>query len=52
MIINMEEGDHVRSIGKQGEDFSSRDVKGKFTILDGVDYKSNNASHTLLYMEV
>lgn len=52
MIINMEEGDHVRSIGRQGEDFSSRDVKGKFTILNGVDYKSNNASHTLLYMEV
>ena len=52
MIINMEAGDYVRSAGQQGGDLSSDDVKNKFIILDGIDYKSNNASHKLLYMEV
>lgn len=52
MIISMEEGDYVRPSGKQGAELSSYEVKGKFPILDGVDYKSNNAAHALLYMEV
>lgn len=52
MIISMEEGDFVRSAGNRDEEFSSSDIKEKFLILDGIDYKSNNAGHTLLYMEV
>jgi hypothetical protein len=52
MIINMGEGDYVRSAGVQGGDLSSLDVKDKFVIVDGIDYKSNSASRQLLYMEV
>lgn len=52
MIISMEEDDFVRSAGNRDEEFSSSDIKEKFLILDGIDYKSNNAGHTLLYMEV
>lgn len=52
MIISMGEGDFVRSAGNRDEEFSSSDIKEKFLILDGIDYKSNNAGHTLLYMEV
>lgn len=52
MIISMETGDYVRSAGNRDEEFSSRDVSKRFLIVDGIDYKSNSASHTLLYMEV
>ena len=52
MIISMEEGNFLRNIGKKGEELSASDVNGKFLILDGIDYKSNNASHKLIYMEV
>lgn len=52
MIISMETGDYVRSAGNRDEEFSSKDVSEHFLIVDGIDYKSNFASHTLLYMEV
>lgn len=52
MILNMYSGDHVRSLGASGEDLSYSDVNKKFVILDGIDYKSNDESHKLLYMEV
>ena len=52
MIIKMESGDFVRSAGKQGEELSAKDVDGNFPILNGIDYKSKNASHVLYYMEV
>lgn len=52
MIISMENGDFVRSAGNRDEEFSSSDIKEKFLILDGIDYKSNDAGHTLFYMEV
>lgn len=52
MIIRMESGDYVRSAGKSGGDLSSNDIENKFVILDGIDYKSNSATHQLLYMEV
>lgn len=52
MIISMETGDYVRSAGNRDEEFSSSDVSKRFLIVDGIDYKSNSASHTLLYMEV
>lgn len=52
MVISMESGDYIRSSGRSGGDLSSDDVKNKFVILDGIDYKSNYNSHKLLYMEV
>ena len=52
MILKMQGGDFVRSAGVQGGDLSSSDVNGKFVIVDGIDYKSNNSNHELWYMEV
>ena len=51
MIISMESSDYVRSAGEAGGDLSSTDINGKFVIVDGIDYKSNSATHELLYME-
>lgn len=52
MIIRMGSGDFVRSAGLQGGDLASTDIENKFMIVDGIDYKSNSASHKLCYMEV
>jgi len=52
MIIKIDEGDYVRSSGAFGKDLSFEDVKNKFVIVDGIDYKSNSSWHSLLYMEV
>lgn len=52
MILKMESDDHIRSLGASGEDLSYSDINKKFVILDGIDYKSKDASHKLLYMEV
>lgn len=52
MIISMDNGDFVRSAGLQNGDKSSNDVREKFLILEGIDYKSNYAAHKLKYMEV
>lgn len=52
MIISMEDGDYVRSAGHSGGDLSRSDIRNKFVIVDGVDYKSNSDIHKLLYMEV
>lgn len=52
MIISMEEGDYVRSSGRIGGDLSCKDIKNKFVIVDGIDYKSNSSNHKLRYMEV
>lgn len=52
MIVSMGVGDYVRAAGHSGGDLSSADVLNKFVILDGIDYKSNSATRTLLYMEV
>jgi hypothetical protein len=52
MILRMVAGNYIRNAGAFGQDFSSTDVNDKFLILDGIDYKSNNLSHELLYMEV
>lgn len=52
MIISMGFGDYVRSAGLQGGDLASTDIKNKFVIVDGIDYKSNSSDRQLLYMEV
>ena len=52
MILKMAEGNYVRSSGDKDGDLKKSDIEYSFVILDGVDYKSNNANHKLLYMEV
>lgn len=52
MILKMENDDHIRSLGVSGDDLSYSDINKKFVILEGIDFKSNDASHKLLYMEV
>jgi hypothetical protein len=52
LVIKMERGNFVRNAGKNGEELKAEDVNWKFPILDGIDYKSNNADHQLVYMEV
>ena len=52
MIISMGSGDYVRSAGLIGGDLSSEDIKNRFVLVDGIDYKSNSEARTLLYMEV
>ena len=52
MIINMDQGDFVRSAGLSGGDLNRDNVFNKFVIVDGIDYKSNSDTHQLIYMEV
>lgn len=52
MIIRMESGNFVRSSGKFGEELSNIAVNNIFLLVDGIDYKSNNSTQELLYMEV
>jgi hypothetical protein len=52
MIIKMEDGNYIRNAGKSGEELKASDINGKFPIFDGIDYKSNNEKHQLVYMEV
>lgn len=52
MVISMSNGAYVRSAGEKDGDLSSGDVKNKFLILDGIDFKSNYSGYELLYMEV
>lgn len=52
IVINMEKGNYIRNAGTFGEEISNKEVDGKFLILDGIDYKSNNNLDELLYMEV
>ncbi|WML89100.1 hypothetical protein RCF98_08940 [Thiothrix lacustris] len=52
LILRMEEGNFVRNTGVNGEELNAKAVNGNFLIFDGIDYKSNNANHTLLYMVI
>jgi hypothetical protein len=52
LLIQMQDGNFVRNAGKNGEELKAEDVNGKFPILDGIDYKSNNAAHRLVYVEI
>lgn len=52
MILDIGEGDYVRAAGVKDGDMGREDVLGKFPILDGIDYKSNNTKTCLIYMEV
>jgi hypothetical protein len=52
LIIKMKDTNLVRSAAQNGEELKADDVNGKFITLNGIDYKSNNASHKLIYMEI
>lgn len=52
MIISMQKGNYVRSVGDHGGDLGYDEIAFQFVILKGIDYKSNNPYHELLYMEV
>ena len=50
MILHIDKSSYVRSLGKHGEELSSKDVNGEFLVLDGLDYKSNSDLHTIYYI--
>lgn len=52
MILRMDFNDFVRSAGVKDGDLGKEDINDRFVILNGIDYKSNSATHTLFYMEV
>ncbi len=52
LVLRMEQGNFVRNAGVNGEELNANAINGSFLILDGIDYKSNNANHTLLYMVI
>lgn len=52
MIIRMDSGDSIRSVGCSEKELSSTDTYNNFVILDGIEYKCNTSTHKLLYMEV
>ncbi|MBX2976244.1 MAG: hypothetical protein KF721_08920 [Ignavibacteriaceae bacterium] len=52
MILKMESGNFIRNAGKSGEELNADNINKNFTILDGIDYKSNSDSDLLIYMEV
>lgn len=52
MILSIEQGDLVRAFGNTSEKMNVFDISNRFVILDGIDYKSKDDTHKLLYMEV
>jgi hypothetical protein len=52
LILRMEARNYIRNSGLSGEELDESLVNNKFLILDGIDYKSNNANHTLVYMVI
>ena len=52
LILRMEAGNFIRNSGKNGEELNADAINKEFLILDGIDYKSNNADHALIYMVI
>jgi hypothetical protein len=52
LILSMEDGNFIRNSGKNGEELNAESINKEFLILDGIDYKSNNADHTLIYIVI
>ncbi len=48
----MEAGNFIRNSGNNGEEFNADAINKEFLILDGINYKSNNADHALIYMVI
>lgn len=51
MIISIPYGTFITN-AKKGEEYSADMVNGKFIILDGLLYKSNDDSNPIVYMKV
>lgn len=51
MIIHIDEGNFVRNHGIKEEKLGADQINGKFPILKGIQYKSNNSDY-IYYMEV
>ncbi len=52
LVLRMEASNFIRNAEKNGEELNANAVNGQFLILDGIDYKSNNANHALIYMVI
>lgn len=52
MIVSMDKGDYVCPAYEGGDGLSVQDIRDKFVIINGIDYKSSSAKHCLRYMKV
>jgi len=52
IVLSIPTKTFVRNLGKPDEELSSDDINGNFLILNGLDYKSNNLTANLVYMEL
>ena len=52
MILSIPNGTFIRSANDLKQELSAKDVNGNFLILDGLAYKSNNDSESIVYMKV
>lgn len=52
LILKMKTGNFIRNSGKNGEELNANVINEEFLILDGIDYKSNNADDALIYMVI
>jgi hypothetical protein len=52
LILKMENGCLVRNMAKDGEELKAEEVNANFLTVNGIDYKSNNAKHALIYMVI
>jgi len=52
MVISIPSGTFIRCAKNLKEELSSEKVNGKFLILDGLQYKSNDENNPIVYMKV
>ena len=52
MVISIPRGTFIRCAKNLKEELSSKEVNGKFLILDGLQYKSNDENNPIVYMKV
>ena len=52
MVISIPSGTFIRCAKNLKEELSSENVNGKFPILDGLQYKSNDEYNPIVYMKV
>ena len=52
MILSIPDGTYIRSANDLKQELSAQDVNGSFLILDGLAYKSNISTKSIVYMKV
>lgn len=53
LLVHLPPRTYARSAGEKGQEVSSETLKSApFPVLNGLDYKSNNASETIAYIEI